>query len=91
MSKTALGVDGVKPTDYQIRSGHIVVPKEFYRREVNALDWAGGFTVVAFGERTTGKRIDYDRRLTLRLKDRLAPGEVLRLSIVDGELFIEKV
>lgn len=88
--KTAVGDDGVKPTDYQIKSGHIVIPKGFYRRELSSLQWKRSFALIAFGERYEDKRIDYDRRLNVRLRDRIAPGDILRLSISDGALIIEK-
>ena len=88
--KTALGDDRVKPTDYQIRSGHIVVPKGFYNRERSSLDWDRSFALVAFGERFESKRIDYDRRLNFRLRGKISSGEVLQLSINDGVLVIDK-
>lgn len=90
VKKTALGEDRVVPTSYQIGSGHIVVPKTFYQRNIGAIDWGRSFTVVAFGETLVAKRIDYDRRLTIRLKDKITDGQVLRLSIRDNALVIEK-
>ncbi|MDF2434910.1 MAG: hypothetical protein JWP44_4541 [Mucilaginibacter sp.] len=87
---TAVGIDQVRPTAYQIRSGHFVVPRVFYQAHKSALAWESSFNVVAFGKVYRDKKIDYDRRLNIRLRDTIEAGDVLRLNISDGYLHIEK-
>ena len=87
---TAVGADGVRPTDYQIRSGHFVIPAGFYEANKHALAWKLGFDVVAFGSRYEGKQIDEDRRLNVRLREHITPGDVIRLSINERQLHVVK-
>ena len=87
---TAVGLDCVKPTDYQVQSGLIVIPKRFYDMNQDGLRWKKGFTAIAFGETLENRKIDYDRRLNLRLRDKIEPGDVLRLAVIDERLVIDK-
>jgi hypothetical protein len=87
---TAVDADGVQPTAYQIRSGHFVVPRMFYDAHKSSLAWKAAFKVTAFGKEYFGKKIDDDRRLNIRLREEIAPGDVLRLTITDGALHVTK-
>jgi hypothetical protein len=78
---TAVGADGVRPTHYQIQSGHFVVPFPFYEANKDAIPWNVGFDVVAFGAEYHGKTIDQDRRLYVRLRSHVVPGDVLTLTV----------
>jgi hypothetical protein len=88
---TAVGDNMVQPTDYQVRSGSIVIPKKFYLQHAHALDWKKSFTLVIFGARLLNKSIDYDRRLNVpKLREMMRTGDVLRLEVADECLVIEK-
>jgi len=87
---TAVGADGVRPTEYQIRSGHFVIPAGFYESNKDAVAWKSGFDVVAFGTEYCGRKIDEDRRLNVRLRDHISPGDTIRLSLRGRTLHVEK-
>jgi len=85
---TAVGSDGVRPTDAQIRVGVIVVPQHFIRAHRNVA-WHS-FRVVFLGRDMGYKHLDQDNRLRLPLKDAMKSGETLKLTIQDGSLNISK-
>lgn len=84
-----MGVDRVRPTDSQIQRGQLVVPQAFYRRFSAELPWREGFAVMLLGKRFDNCRIDFDRRIRLPLRDEILSGQVLRLQIRAGVLFVE--
>lgn len=87
---TAVGADGVRVTDYQIRSGHFVVPIAFFKAHKDSLVWGSGFDVVAFGTAYGDKKIDEDRRLNIRLREQVVPGDIIRLRIEGRTLHVAR-
>ncbi len=90
IGKTAVGDDGVRPTEYQIKRGTIVLPRVFYEGHVTALDWWGSFDVVALGRVYEALKLDTDRRINIKLRDLVQQGDVLRLHVAGGKLHFTK-
>jgi hypothetical protein len=67
-----------------------VIPAGFYEAHKTALAWNSGFDVVAFGTKYSGKKIDEDRRLNVRLRDALTSCELIRLAIDGRTLHVIK-
>jgi hypothetical protein len=88
LRRHGLGADKIRPTERQIQSNIIVIPKRFVDSHSNALSWSG-FDVVAFGERLRNKKLDSERRVSLPLNGKMRYGQTLRLRVEGGALVVE--
>jgi hypothetical protein len=86
LARSRLTQNRVRPTERQIKSNLIVVPKVFCD-EHPEIDWKN-FAVSAFGGRISWRSLDGDRRLGLPLREKLPPGHVLTLSIADDRVLM---
>jgi hypothetical protein len=85
---TAVAVDAVRPTTKQIEVGVLVIPKAFIDAN-KTMTWRA-FQVRFMGEAVGVKHIDQDNRLRVPLKRAIKTGEVVRLSVDNGTLCIDK-
>lgn len=75
--------DTVRPTDKQIESNLIVVPRPFRDAYCLDVDWED-FTIDAFGVVRHHCSLDIDRRIGVPLRGRIQSGDTIRLSVQNG-------
>jgi hypothetical protein len=82
---TVIGRSGfIRPTETQIRTNTIVVPRAFITDHRRLLRWFHGFDVTIENERIANRKLDLENRIGgIRLRAHFAPGDLLRLEIVD--------
>jgi len=82
----AIGRDGyVKPTEAQIRSNIMVVPKAFINQHAQRLAWHAGFDLLIGDERIANRRLDSENRIGgIPLRNYFRFGQLLRLEVIDS-------
>lgn len=80
--------DRLRPTPWSIQRGSLVIPLNFVRRHEGLIDW-NRFEVSVRGRRFADRRLDSQRRLAVQLRDIVADGEELVLTIRDGMLHLD--
>ena len=75
----------IRPTEAQIRTNTIVVPKAFINHHLQAIRWFQAFDVAIGDERIANRKLDKENRVGgLRLRAHFAYGDLLQLEVVDG-------
>jgi hypothetical protein len=85
--RTISDADKVQPTRAQIATNVIVLPKAFQDSHFDELNWRD-FELDFFGAILSHKKLDSDRRFHAPIRDRVRPGDILKLSIANGRLRI---
>lgn len=80
----------IRPTEKQISTNTVVIPKAFRNQHSSEIDW-NCFSMKALGVRYADRSLDNDGRVGVPMRGRISHGSVLSLEIVNGELNVESV
>ncbi len=74
----------IRPTETQIRTNTIVIPKAFIDVHKEGLRWFQGFDVLIGDVRIANRKLDSENRVGgLRLTTQFSYGDVLQVEVID--------
>ena len=92
MKRSELQRNHIKPTNAQIKSNLIVVPRYFINENNTALRWSQTFDVEVNGRRFASRHLDSENRIGgIALNGNVESGSILQMTIDDNLLKLTTV